>query len=67
MRLCGKTAKGVRIVNIDPPDTVVGIDRIVNEETASVVATDQQPEPQTDAGSDPSAAVAEDQTEGNEE
>ncbi|MBP7263449.1 MAG: DNA topoisomerase (ATP-hydrolyzing) subunit A [Spirochaetia bacterium] len=32
VRLCGKTAKGVRIVNIDAPDFVVGMDRIAREE-----------------------------------
>jgi DNA gyrase subunit A len=34
VRLCGKTARGVHIVNIDSPDFVVGMDRIVNEEVA---------------------------------
>jgi len=32
VRLCGKTARGVHIVNIDSPDFVVGMDRIINEE-----------------------------------
>lgn len=32
IRQCGKTARGVRIVNINLPDTVVGMDRIVNED-----------------------------------
>jgi DNA gyrase subunit A len=32
VRLCGKTARGVHIVNIDSPDFVVGMDRIVNED-----------------------------------
>ncbi len=31
VRLCGKSARGVRIVNIDLPAFVVGIDRIINE------------------------------------
>lgn len=31
IRLCGKSAKGVRIVAIESPDVVVGIDRIVKE------------------------------------
>jgi len=32
IRQCGKTARGVRIVNINLPDTVVGMDRIAKEE-----------------------------------
>jgi len=32
VRLCGKTARGVHIVNIDSPDFVVGMDRIINED-----------------------------------
>jgi DNA gyrase subunit A len=32
VRLCGKAARGVHIVNIDSPDFVVGMDRIVNED-----------------------------------
>ncbi|GAB1431703.1 DNA topoisomerase (ATP-hydrolyzing) subunit A [Spirochaetota bacterium] len=32
VRLCGKTARGVSIVNIDSPDFVIGMDRIINEE-----------------------------------
>ena len=32
VRLCGKTARGVRIVNIDSPDFVVGMDRIARED-----------------------------------
>ncbi len=32
VRLCGKTARGVHIVNIDSPDFVIGMDRIVNED-----------------------------------
>jgi DNA gyrase subunit A len=32
VRLCGKTARGVHILNIDSPDFVVGMDKIVNEE-----------------------------------
>lgn len=41
VRLCGKTARGVHIVNIDSPDFVVGMDRIVNEddEVGSTPAT----------------------------
>jgi hypothetical protein len=30
--LQGKTAQGVRVVNIDKPDFVVGMARVVNEE-----------------------------------
>ncbi|TFG81363.1 MAG: DNA topoisomerase (ATP-hydrolyzing) subunit A, partial [Spirochaetales bacterium] len=36
VRLCGKSARGVRIVNIDPPDFVVGMDRIAKEDTEAV-------------------------------
>ncbi len=47
VRLCGKTAKGVRIVNIDAPDFVIGMDSIANddEETlaAAQEANDQKP------------------------
>ncbi|MBU0954044.1 MAG: DNA gyrase subunit A, partial [Spirochaetes bacterium] len=32
IRQCGKAARGVRIVNINLPDTVVGMDRIANED-----------------------------------
>lgn len=38
VRLCGKTARGVHIVNIDSPDFVIGMDRIVNEEAELVTA-----------------------------
>ncbi len=31
IRLCGKSAKGVRIVSIESPDVVVGVDRIIKE------------------------------------
>jgi DNA gyrase subunit A len=64
VRLCGKTAKGVRIVNIDPPDTVVGIDRIVNEEEESVVATNQHPGAPAEAGTSAADVVMEDQADG---
>ncbi|MCE5256254.1 MAG: DNA topoisomerase (ATP-hydrolyzing) subunit A, partial [Spirochaetaceae bacterium] len=32
IRVCGKGARGVRIVNIEAPDFVIGLDRIVKEE-----------------------------------
>lgn len=32
IRVCGKGARGVRIVNIEPPDSVIGLDKIVKEE-----------------------------------
>ncbi|HRW24922.1 MAG TPA: DNA topoisomerase (ATP-hydrolyzing) subunit A [Spirochaetia bacterium] len=38
VRLCGKTARGVHIVNIDSPDFVIGMDRIVNEEAEIAVS-----------------------------
>ena len=39
VRLCGKTARGVHIVNIDSPDFVVGMDRIINEDEELVTGT----------------------------
>jgi DNA gyrase subunit A len=63
VRLCGKTAKGVRIVNIDPPDTVVGIDRIVNEEEETVVVPEQHPGAPIEVGTDASEVVMEDQAD----
>jgi DNA gyrase subunit A len=41
VRLCGKTARGVRIVNIDSPDFVVGMDRIAKEDDESVRSDDE--------------------------
>ena len=32
VRVMGKGARGVRVVNIDPPDFVIGLDRIVRDE-----------------------------------
>jgi len=32
IRMCGKGARGVRVVNIEPPDLVIGLDKIVKEE-----------------------------------
>ncbi len=32
VRILGKNARGVRVVNIDPPDNVIGLDRIVRDE-----------------------------------
>nr|HPK79371.1 DNA gyrase C-terminal beta-propeller domain-containing protein [Rectinema sp.] len=32
VRQMGKGARGVRIVNIEPPDFVIGIDKIVQEQ-----------------------------------
>jgi DNA gyrase subunit A len=31
VRQMGKAARGVRIVNIDPPDLVIGMDKIVQQ------------------------------------
>jgi DNA gyrase subunit A len=36
IRVMGRSAQGVRILNIDKPDFVVGVDRIVKEEELSV-------------------------------
>jgi DNA gyrase subunit A len=48
VRLCGKSAKGVRIVNIDSPDFVVGMDRIAKEEDEAI----RDDAPAAGAGSD---------------
>ncbi|MCL2879500.1 MAG: DNA topoisomerase (ATP-hydrolyzing) subunit A [Treponema sp.] len=34
IRVMGRAAQGVRILSIDPPDSVIGLDRIVKEEEA---------------------------------
>jgi DNA gyrase subunit A len=39
IRVMGHTAQGVRILNIDESDKVVGVDRIVRDESA------EEPEP----------------------
>ena len=38
VRILGKNARGVRIVNIAPPDLVIGLDRVVNEGDEAVLA-----------------------------
>jgi DNA gyrase subunit A len=52
VRLCGKTAKGVRIVNIEAPDAVVGIDRIVNEDQAQAASPEGHGETATEPQAD---------------
>lgn len=42
VRLCGKTAKGVTIVNIVSPDFVIGMDRIVNEDAEIETTSDDK-------------------------
>jgi DNA gyrase subunit A len=64
VRLCGKTARGVRIVNIDLPAFVVGIDRIVNEaiDPALIASAAESSEAgdTTVIGSDDQASVQQD-------
>jgi len=59
VRLCGKTARGVHIVNIDSPDFVVGMDRIINEEAeiSSVTADPAVPGAVTDDSAGYSAST----------
>lgn len=43
VRILGKNARGVRVVNIDPPDYVIGLDKIVQEDNkkqTEVMSTD---------------------------
>jgi DNA gyrase subunit A len=47
VRILGKGARGVRIVNIGSPDLVIGLDRVVREEEAAIAAasgTSENPE-----------------------
>jgi len=44
VRILGKNARGVRIVNIAPPDLVIGLDRVVNEEEAVISGTEETTE-----------------------
>jgi len=37
VRILGKAARGVRIVNIGAPDFVIGMDRVVNEPNAELL------------------------------
>ncbi|MBN1519816.1 MAG: DNA topoisomerase (ATP-hydrolyzing) subunit A [Spirochaetales bacterium] len=70
VRLCGKTAKGVRIVNIDAPDFVVGMDRIAREEEGdSPAGASLEAEPNlrdatgTEAGTEEQTSAAPSDTE----
>jgi DNA gyrase subunit A len=40
IRIMGRTAQGVRILSIDPPDFVIGVDRIVQEDRGYAKKTD---------------------------
>jgi DNA gyrase subunit A len=40
IRVMGRSAQGVRILSIDKPDFVIGLDRIVKEDEAVPEATD---------------------------
>ncbi len=47
VRILGKNARGVRVVNIDPPDYVIGLDKIVREE-GKKQAGDETPDTELD-------------------
>jgi DNA gyrase/topoisomerase IV subunit A len=61
----GKTAMGVRIVNITKPDVVVGVARVVKEEQAEVGSGLEEAGPETgvDDEADAPEAQGEDTTE----
>ena len=42
VRILGKNARGVRIVNIDPPDYVNGLDKVIQEKPENDETVDQQ-------------------------
>jgi DNA gyrase subunit A len=42
VRILGKNARGVRIVNIDPPDYVNGLDKVIQEKAENDETVDQQ-------------------------
>jgi len=69
VRILGKAARGVRIVNIGAPDFVIGMDRVVNEPSADLIEgkTDEQGDgpseglsdrPVDDAALDPAESAA---------
>jgi len=47
IRIMGRSAQGVRLLSIDKPDFVIGLDRIVKEEEASGLSSGE-PAPQPD-------------------
>ena len=55
VRVLGKNARGVRIVNIAPPDLVIGLDKVVKEEKVveQKDALDQQNEGEPRNDSEP--------------
>jgi DNA gyrase subunit A len=52
IRVMGRSAQGVRILSIDKPDFVIGIDRIVKEEESIPQKSDDAP-PQTEEAEAP--------------
>ena len=59
IRVMGRSAQGVRILNIDKPDFVVGVDRIVQEDEEEKVL----PAVSEQSGQDPEQVTEEDDTE----
>jgi len=49
VRVLGKGARGVRIVNIDAPDYVIGLDRVVREEIEPALEAAIEPAIELDA------------------
>lgn len=65
VRLCGKTARGVLIVNIDSPDFVIGMDRIVNEDQELESSATEQLASQTDGARDHTQELDNGEAEGS--
>jgi DNA gyrase subunit A len=64
IRVMGRSAQGVRILNIEKPDFVVGVDRIVRDEEATAAA---QGASETPKASEPPKAAASDTPEAQAE
>jgi DNA gyrase subunit A len=53
VRVMGRSAQGVRLLSIDKPDFVIGLDKIVKEDDAAAKADDKETEPPAaEAGDD---------------
>jgi DNA gyrase subunit A len=53
IRVMGRSAQGVRILSIDQPDSVIGVDRIVKEDEAEGRTEPSEPEPEPSAEPEP--------------
>jgi DNA gyrase subunit A len=54
IRVMGRSAQGVRILSIDKPDFVIGVDRIVKEEASiPLKSADTSPEAETEEAEAP--------------